>query len=66
MDLQQAEDSVRIKIPKGFLTVYLANQLGVTYKTAEKNLEDNIGDLWLFLADLTVKLVNESQNEALE
>jgi hypothetical protein len=61
---QEVPDRLKNKLAKGFFTVYIANQMGVTFKTAEKYASDEVGGLWLFLADLAVKSVNESLDEA--
>jgi hypothetical protein len=60
---QEAPDSYRIKIAKDFFAAYLANRMCVTFRTAQKYVGDEIGGLWLFLADVAIKSENESAKE---
>lgn len=54
-------DDFRTNIAKDFYAAYLANYRNITFRTARGYVsdEDEIGDLWLFLADLTIASVNE-------
>jgi hypothetical protein len=57
-------DNYREKIAKDFFAVFLSNQMGITFKTAQNYVGNEIGELSLFLADLAIKSVNEQLDDS--
>lgn len=60
--MNQEPDRFRFQIAKDFATAYIANQMGVTFKTAQSYVDkETVGEFWLFLADIAIKGMMESQ-----
>jgi hypothetical protein len=63
-EVQDPRDGYKRSLAKRFYVAFIAHRMGVTYKTAEKYADKgDLGELWLFLADLAIGSVNESINE---
>lgn len=58
-EAQKAVDSIRNNLAKGFYTVYVSNQMGISFKSAERYASDEVGEFWLVLADIALKSMNE-------
>lgn len=57
---QEKADDYRKKLARDFCTACIANQMCVTFKTAQGYAEgDEIGELWLFLADIAIAGAND-------
>ena len=56
------KSSVDKELARRLCAAFLSNQLGVTVATQYKNMPEDVGDLWYFLAALTRQLAGASQD----
>ena len=58
--------SVDKELARRLCAAFVSYQLGVTVATQYKNMPEDVGDLWYFLAALAKRLVTQSQNSVYE
>jgi len=56
-------DRYTLNLAKAFATAYIANQMGVTFKTAQGYVsKEQAGEFWIALAQMVIKHMQESQS----
>ena len=56
------KSSVDKELARRLCAAFVSYQLGVTVATQYKNMPEDVGDLWYFLAALAKELAPQSQN----
>ncbi len=56
------KNSMDRELARRLCAAFLSEQMGVTVATQYKNMPEDVGDLWYFLAALSKELVRASHN----
>jgi hypothetical protein len=61
MDVRELRNSqYHQELGRKMCAAFVAQQQGITFNTAFRKVPDQVGDLWLMMADLAARMTSES------